>query len=164
MKYSHRKPGKVRINWTKCLKTVLLQSITQAGMVSLDVGVFILNFSIFLCKSPIGLCRDQNSAVLSTSMKSVNISISVPLSFIVSCVNFYLQLLPSHYQICSTYSLFFFVDDFHFPEILILFPVKWQFLMFVLHFFLLSFEPGGLQQLKFIDVSKISQNFMKRGS
>lgn len=31
-------------------------------------------------------------------------------------------------------------------------------------FLLVCFEPGGLQQLKFIDVFKISQKFMKRGS
>lgn len=31
-------------------------------------------------------------------------------------------------------------------------------------FLLVCFEPGGLQQLKFIDVSKISQKFMERGS
>lgn len=31
-------------------------------------------------------------------------------------------------------------------------------------FLLVCFEPGGQQQLKFIDVSKISQKFMKIGS
>lgn len=80
--------------------------------------------SVFFVQKPHWSLYGSELCSIEHSMESVNVSKSVPLSFVVSYVNFYLQLLPSHYQTCSIHSLFFFIDDFHFPEILMLFPVK----------------------------------------
>lgn len=87
-------------------------------------GAVIFLISVFFVQEPHWSMQGSEHCSIEHRMKSVKISESVPLSFIVSCVNCYLQLPPACYQTCSIHSLFFFIDDLDFPEILILFLVK----------------------------------------
>lgn len=107
----------------KVFKSSAVKEYSTSRYGKFGCGTVYFSISVFFVQEPNWSMQGSELCCVEPSMKSVNISKSVPLFCCILC-----KLLPTAPSLVLSdlfhTSLFFFFDDFHFPEILILFPVK----------------------------------------